>query len=92
MENLQSGMPDTHLLTRKQIAFMFGIKPMSIWHWERKNLLKPALYVNGRPRYTLADVQKIFTDRQTVDFRPKKKRHDQAEKKPVATGSLNTIS
>lgn len=62
---------ETGLLTRKQIAAMFGIKPMSIWHWEKRGILKPALYVNGRPRYTVEDVAKVGTEKQTVKFTKK---------------------
>jgi predicted site-specific integrase-resolvase len=68
-----TSIPDDHLLTRKEVAAIFGIKPMSIWHWEKRGTLKPFLYVNGRPRYTVADVQKVATDRQTVNFNPKNK-------------------
>jgi DNA-binding transcriptional MerR regulator len=72
MDDIQISMPDTHLLKRKDIAKMFGIRSRSIYHWEKKGILKPVLYLNGRPRYSVADVQKIATDRQTVDFTSKK--------------------
>ena len=57
---------DVELLTRKQVAEMFKIKPRTIWHWEQRGVIKPALYINGRPRYAINVVMKLGTKTQTV--------------------------
>lgn len=51
----------TQLFTRKQTGEILGVKARTVLNYERKGLIKPAMYVSGRPRYTLESIQKIPT-------------------------------
>jgi hypothetical protein len=55
------------LLTRKKVAEIFSVKQMTIYHWERKGLVKPYCKVNGRPRYRMEELQSILTDKSRND-------------------------
>lgn len=57
------------VLTRKQTAAILGVCPRTILFWEKKGILKPNHYISNRPRYLLADVQKVPT--QTPRVTPK---------------------
>ena len=52
------------LFNRKEAGKILGVKPMTVYSWERKGKLKPALYVNTRPRYSLESLQKVATEKQ----------------------------
>jgi DNA-binding transcriptional MerR regulator len=54
------------LFTRKETAAILKIKPRTIWYWEKRGIIKPALYINGRPRYLREDIVKIALDQQTT--------------------------
>jgi DNA-binding transcriptional MerR regulator len=51
------------LKTRKQVAALFSVNPLTIRAWERKGLISPKCHVNGRPRYRLADLHHLLTDK-----------------------------
>lgn len=65
------------VLTRKQVATIFGVHPLTIRKWERKNLLQPAYYQNGKPRYSLDTVAKVVTPKQETYY------HKKVEKKSI---------
>lgn len=48
------------LFTRKDVARIFGIKPETIYFWERDGIIKPSMYVRNRPRYTQEAVDNCF--------------------------------
>lgn len=51
------------LLTRKQVAKIFGVVYRTVLRWEHKGLLKPRMYLNARqPRYHIDDIQKVYTE------------------------------
>ena len=52
------------LFTRKEVAHIFGVKPITLWHWEKRNIIKPVMYVSGRPRYSIEDIEKVGTEKQ----------------------------
>lgn len=54
------------LYTRKQTADILGVKPRTIRFYERQNIIKPAMYIKGRPRYSLTDIQNIPTENNKV--------------------------
>lgn len=56
----------TELFSRKQVAEIFGIKPRTIWKWEKRKVITPALYVNGRPRYSMEEIEKVAQEFQTI--------------------------
>src|ERR1051325_966567 len=53
-------------LNRKQVAAIFGVKPRTIMNWEKRGVINPVFYVNGRPRYNINDAGNIVTKTQTV--------------------------
>lgn len=55
---------DNQLFTRKEVAEIFRIKPRTVWKWEKKQIIAPCMYVNGKPRYSLADIKMIAAERQ----------------------------
>lgn len=70
------------LFTRKEVAAIFRIKPRTIWHWEKKGLIKPDHFINGRPRYSLREIEKVAAEKETV-FTYKKTIANYATVKPV---------
>jgi DNA-binding transcriptional MerR regulator len=54
------------LFTRKEVAQIFKIKPRTIGHWERRNLIKPAAYVNARPLYSIESIESLATEKPSV--------------------------
>lgn len=48
-------------LTRKQVALAVQRDPLTVKRWEKKNILKPVSWINGRPLYSKADVHKLLT-------------------------------
>ena len=49
------------LLTRKEVSELLKVKPCTIISYERRNLIKPILYINKRPRYDIEDVKALCT-------------------------------
>ncbi|OLY91217.1 MerR HTH family regulatory protein [Cnuella takakiae] len=47
------------LLTRKEIACLFSVTPGTVKNWEKKNLIKPNVRINGRPKYLQEDVRRL---------------------------------
>ena len=43
--------------TRKEVSDIFGVKPRTVWHWEKKGIIKPCTKINGRPRYSVEDIE-----------------------------------
>lgn len=54
----------TELFSRRQVAAIFMVHPLTIRTWEKKGRIKPSFYVGNRPRYTLADLEKVPTSDQ----------------------------
>jgi hypothetical protein len=48
-----------NLLTRKQVALTLGVSPKTVKSFEKKKLIKPIGYINGRPRYTADSVEAV---------------------------------
>jgi len=63
----------SELLTRKQVAEIFNVNPLTIWHWEKRGILKPVFYRSGRPQYHMDDIIKVPQMKQTIYSQPKKK-------------------
>ncbi len=54
--------PDT-LLTRQQVADMFGATLTTLWHWDKKDVLKP-VRIGSKVRYRRSDVEKALKGRE----------------------------
>jgi len=54
---------NTELLTRKQVAEHFSVKPGTVRKWQRQGKLNPFCRLNGRPRYRLEDLHHLLTDK-----------------------------
>ena len=46
--------------TRKQFAEQANVTPATIRLWDRKGLTNPVCYVNGRPRYSQQDIDRLL--------------------------------
>ena len=57
---------ENELFTRKEIAAIFRIRPRTLWHWEKRGLIKPDHYVNGHPRYSIEAIEQLSTEKQTI--------------------------
>lgn len=66
------------ILSRSEVAAMFGVVPKTVRRWERANVITPAYYQRGRPKYRLSDVQNIVTPKQET-FYFKKAQHAASE-------------
>ena len=64
---------ESGIFTRKEVAALFNVCPVTIWHWEQKGILKPVFYLNGRPQYHIDDIAKVPENRQAVYRKPTKK-------------------
>ncbi len=53
-------------LTRKEVAAYFIVNPRTILNWEKRGVLKPTKYLNGRPRYSMESVMNVGKPNQTV--------------------------
>lgn len=58
-------MPN-ELFTRKEVANIFSVDPLTVRAWEKNGKLPVALHVNGKPRYALEDIEKIASKRPSV--------------------------
>jgi len=51
------------LMTRKQVADFFAVKPVTVRNWQREGLIKPYCRLNGRPRYRMEDLSYLLTSK-----------------------------
>ena len=51
----------TELFSRREVAAIFMVHPLTIRTWEKQGRIKPAFYIGNRPRYTLSDLEKVPT-------------------------------
>ena len=49
--------------TSKEIQQLFNISSTSVWHWERKALLRPVI-VSRRKMYLKEDIEKLIQQKQ----------------------------
>jgi hypothetical protein len=49
--------------TSKEIQQLFNISSTSVWHWERKALLRPVI-VSRRKMYLKEDIEKLIEQKQ----------------------------
>jgi MerR HTH family regulatory protein len=68
------------LMTRRQVASVFGVTSAAVATWARRGRLPEVRNEDGRPRYRRADVQALARNGASV------RRHDRA----AALGSLCT--
>ena len=48
------------LLTTRQVAEYFAVKPGTVTKWQQRGKIKPYATINGRPRYRLQDLQHLI--------------------------------
>jgi predicted site-specific integrase-resolvase len=48
------------LMTRRQVAFLFGVTSAAVATWARRGRLPEVRNEAGRPRYRRADVETLF--------------------------------
>ena len=51
---------DEDLMTRKQVAYLFGVTSAAVAAWARRGRLPEVRNEAGRPRYRRADVEALF--------------------------------
>jgi predicted site-specific integrase-resolvase len=51
---------DRDLMTRRQVAYMFGVTSSAVATWARRGRLAEMHNEAGRPRYRRADVEELF--------------------------------
>lgn len=51
---------DEKLLTRKEVAQYFGVKPGTIKKWDQAGTIKPDCRLNGRPRYRQDKLNSLY--------------------------------
>jgi DNA-binding transcriptional MerR regulator len=61
---------DTDLMTRRQVACLFGVTSATVATWPRRGVLTEVRNEAGRPRYRRADVEQLF--RVGVQRRPRR--------------------
>lgn len=49
------------LLTTRQVAEYFAVKPGTVTKWQQRGKIKPLCSINGRPRYCLEDLKYLLT-------------------------------
>lgn len=64
-------MPN-ELFTRKETSSIFGVKHRTIWKWEKRGVIKPSLYVNGRPRYSIEEIERVASLKNNVQSETEK--------------------
>ena len=52
------------LFSRKEVAQIFAVKLHTVYFWEKKGLITPALKINTRPRYDIESVEQLATYKQ----------------------------
>ncbi len=58
---------DKQFFTRKEAANILGVKPNTIYAWEKKNKISPSLKIGNKPRYTVEDLTKVVTENKKRD-------------------------
>jgi predicted site-specific integrase-resolvase len=61
---------DTDLMTRRQVACMFGVTSATVATWPRRGVLAEVRNEDGRPRYRRSDVEQLF--RAGIQRRPRR--------------------
>lgn len=61
-------------VTRNQIAKICLVTACTVRNWEKKGKLKVAYNINGRPRYSLEDVQALLSNSKNVTNYPVKEK------------------
>jgi DNA-binding transcriptional MerR regulator len=56
-----------NLLKRKEVAEMFQVNAGTVRHWESKGIIKPFCKINGRPRYHMDELNKLFENKNTCN-------------------------
>lgn len=56
LENISK--PD-ELLTRQEVAAMVGVTLTTLWHWDKKDMLKP-VRIGSKVRYKRSDIEKAM--------------------------------
>lgn len=51
---------DRDMMTRRQVAYMFGVTSSAVAIWARRGRLAEMRNEAGRPRYRRADVEELF--------------------------------
>lgn len=51
---------------RKEVAELFGVNIMTIYSWEKKEIITPSFYVGPYPRYTIEEIEKVATQKPTT--------------------------
>ena len=51
------------LYNRKEAGKILGVKPQTVYSWERQGKINPILYINTRPRYSLDSLQQVATEK-----------------------------
>ena len=55
------------LMTRKQVAEYFAVKPVTVRKWQRDGKIKPCCRLNGRPRYRMKDLSHLLISKNLVN-------------------------
>ena len=55
-EAIQAENKSDELLTRQQVAEMLSVTLTSLWHWDKKDILKP-VRIGSKVRYTRSSVE-----------------------------------
>jgi predicted site-specific integrase-resolvase len=71
-------MSNSVIFNQKDVAAMFGVKPRTIMDWRKKGKIGVAFFLNGRPRFTMEEIEKVVCENQDVDYTPMKFRQKQA--------------
>ena len=53
---------ETTLFTRSQAAEMLQVQSNTIYKWERDKKIKPSFHINGRPRYTFEEIERVASE------------------------------
>jgi predicted site-specific integrase-resolvase len=61
---------DTDLMTRRQVACLFGVTSATVATWPRRGVLTEVRNEDGRPRYRRADVEQLY--RAGIQRRPRR--------------------
>ena len=59
-------MAANELFSRREVAEIFKVRPHTVFIWERKGLIKPALKINTRPRYSIESIEQLAKVKQPI--------------------------
>lgn len=60
------------LYTRKEVAGIFCIRPRTVIKWEKKGIISPTAHFNGRPRYSLDEIERVIKSKHPSITEPSK--------------------